>query len=43
MHGILTNTHKQHLIRKAEPFTLQKGILYHMGQDNKQCVTTNET
>ncbi len=40
---ILTNTHKQQLTRTVEAFTLQKGILYCMGQDNKHCVTTNET
>ncbi len=42
MLGILTNTHKQRLIRIEKIFTLQKGILYCMGQDNKQYVTTNE-
>ncbi len=42
MPRILTNTHKQWLTRITEPFTLQKGIIYCMGQDNKQYVTTIE-
>jgi len=44
MHGILTNIQKQWLAKIVEPFTLQKGILYHMGQDNifKHCVTIDE-
>jgi hypothetical protein len=41
----LTNIQKQQLARKTKPFTLQKGIMYCMGQDNKfKCyVTTNAT
>jgi phenolic acid decarboxylase len=35
MLGILTNIHKQWLVRRGKTFTLQKGILYRMGQDNR--------
>jgi hypothetical protein len=28
---------KQKLARKAKPFTLKKGIMYIVGQDNKMC------
>jgi hypothetical protein len=44
MPRILTNTQKQRLTKKAKPFTLHKGIMYRMGQDNifKCCVTTGE-
>jgi hypothetical protein len=44
MLGILTNIHKQWLVRRAKTFTLQKGILYRMGQDNRfrRYVTINE-
>jgi hypothetical protein len=33
------------VIKKVEPFILQKGILYRMGQDNRfrYCVTIDET
>jgi hypothetical protein len=42
---ILTNIQKQQLAKKKKLLTLQKGVLYHMGQDNifRCCVTTNET
>jgi hypothetical protein len=33
------------LTRKAKPFTLKKGIMYKVGQDNKmcKCLTTSKT
>jgi hypothetical protein len=44
MLGVLTSIKKQWLAKRTKPFTLQKGILYCMGQDNqfRCCVTKNE-
>ncbi len=44
MPKILTNIHKQWLVRIMEPFTLHKGIMYHMGRNNRfrRCVTRYE-
>jgi len=35
---------KQKLVKKVKPFTLKKGIMYKVGQDNKMCryLTTSE-
>jgi hypothetical protein len=40
----LNLSHKHKLAKKAKPFTLKKGIMYRMGQDNtlRRCLTTSE-
>jgi hypothetical protein len=44
MPKILNLAYKQKLVIKAQPFTLKKGIMYIVGQDNKmhKCLTTLE-
>jgi hypothetical protein len=44
MPKILNLVHKQKLARKAQPFTLKKGIMYIVGQDKRmhKCLTTSK-